>query len=42
MFHNLQLPVAQEVHESSGVTPCIVMKNDGLNEFYEQLGTLEF
>ena len=31
MFQNLQLPAAQEVCDSSsGVTPCIVMKNDGI------------
>ena len=28
MFQNLPLPAMQEVHDSSGVTPCIVMKND--------------
>ena len=29
MFQNLPLPAAQEVRDnSSGVTPCIVMKND--------------
>ena len=31
MFQNLPLPAAQEVHDSSsGVTTCIVMKNDGI------------
>ena len=32
MFQNLPLPVVQEVHDSSssGVTPCIFMKNDGV------------
>ena len=31
MFQNLPFPVAQEVRDSSsGVTPCIVMKNDGV------------
>ena len=30
MFHNLPLPVAQEVRDSSGVTPSIIMKNDGV------------
>ena len=30
MFQNLPLPAAQETHDSSGVTPCIVMKNDGV------------
>ena len=30
MFQNIPLPVAQEVRDSSGVTPCIVMKNDGV------------
>ena len=30
LFQNLPLPTAQEVRDSSsGVTPCIVMKNDG-------------
>ena len=28
-FQNLPLPAAQEVRDSSGVTPCIVMKTDG-------------
>ena len=28
MFRNLPSPVAQEVRDSSGVTSCIVMKND--------------
>ena len=28
MFKNLPLPAAQEVRDSSDVTPCIVMKND--------------
>ena len=28
MFQNLSLPVTQEVRDSSGVTPCIVMKKD--------------
>ena len=35
MFQNLPLPVPQEVHDSSGVTPCIVMKNDGV--LYQQV-----
>ena len=30
MFQNLALPAAQEVRDSSSVTPCIVMKNDGV------------
>ena len=30
MFQNLPLPEAQEVRDSSVVTPCIVMKNDGV------------
>ena len=31
IFQNLPLPAAQEVRDSSnGVTPCIVMKNDGV------------
>ena len=31
MFQNLPLPVVQEVRDSSsGVTPCIVMKNNGV------------
>ena len=30
MFHNLPLPAAQEVRDSSGVTPCIVLKIDGV------------
>ena len=30
MFQNLPLPGAQEVRDSSGVTTCIVMKNDGV------------
>ena len=31
MFQNLPLPAAQEVRDSSsGVTPCIVMKDDGV------------
>ena len=31
MFQNLPLPAVQEVrYSSSGVTPCIVMKNDGV------------
>ena len=31
MFHNLPLATMQEVHDSSsGVNPCIVMKNDGV------------
>ena len=31
MFENLPLPATQEVRDSSsGVTPCIVMKNDGV------------
>ena len=30
IIQNLPLPVAQEVRDSSGVTPCIVMKNGGV------------
>ena len=30
MFQNLPLLAAQEVHDSSSVTPSIVMKNDGV------------
>ena len=30
MFQNLPLPAAQEVRDSSGVTPCTVMKNVGV------------
>ena len=26
---DLPLPAAREIRDSSGVTPCIVMKNDG-------------
>ena len=29
MFQYLPLPATQEVRDSSGVTPCIVMKTDG-------------
>ena len=25
-----ELPAVQEVHDSGGVTPCIIMKNDGV------------
>ena len=32
MFQNLPLPAMQEVRDSSGVTPCIVMKNNGILE----------
>ena len=35
MFQNLPLPAAQEVRDSSSVTPCIVMKNDGV--LYQQV-----
>ena len=28
MFQNLPLPAAQEIRDNSGMTPCIVMKND--------------
>ena len=36
MFQNLPLSAAQEVRDSSsGVTPCIIMKNDGV--LYHQL-----
>ena len=35
MFQNLPLPAAQEVRvSSSGVTPCIVMKNDEVQHKY--------
>ena len=38
MFQNPQLPAAQEVRDnSSGVTPCIVMKNDGV--LYHQMSS---
>ena len=37
MFHNFPLPAAQEVRDSSGVTPCIVMKNDGV--LYNQVSS---
>ena len=37
MFQNLPLPAAQEVHDSSSVTPCIVMKNDGV--LYHQVSS---
>ena len=30
MFQNLPLLAAQGIRDSSGVTPCIVMKNDGV------------
>ena len=30
MFQHLPLPAEQDVHDSSGVTPYIVMKNDGV------------
>ena len=30
MYQNLPLLVAQEVHDSSGVTPCIIMRNNGV------------
>ena len=30
IFQNLPLPAAQQVRDSSGVTPCIVMTNDGV------------
>ena len=35
VFQKLQLPVAQEVRDNSGMTPCIVMKNDGV--LYNQM-----
>ena len=36
MFHNLPLPVAQEVRDSnSSMNPCIFMQNDGI--LYHQL-----
>ena len=38
MFKNLPLPEAQEVRGSSGVTPCIVMKNDGV--LYHQASSI--
>ena len=37
MFQNLPLPVAQEVRDSSSVTPCIAMKNDGV--LYHQVSS---
>ena len=38
MFQNLPLPAAQDVRDgSSGVTPCIVMKNDGV--LYHQVSS---
>ena len=38
MFQNLPLPAAQEIRESSStVTPCIVMKNDGV--LYHQVSS---
>ena len=37
MFQNLTLPATQEVRDSSSVTPCIVMKNDGV--LYHQVSS---
>ena len=37
MFQNLPLPAAQEVRDSSGVTLCIVMKNDQVSYSPERL-----
>ena len=37
MFQNLPLPAAQEVHDNSSVTSCIVMKNDGV--LYHQVSS---
>ena len=37
MFQNLPLQPAQEVHDSSSVTPCNVMKNDGV--LYHQVSS---
>ena len=38
MFQNIPLPAAQEVrHSSSGVTPCIIMRNDGV--LYHQVSS---
>ena len=37
MFQNLPLPAAQEVRDISGMTTCIVMKNDGI--LYHQVSS---
>ena len=37
MFQNISLPAAQEVRDSSGVTLCIVIKNDGV--LYHQVSS---
>ena len=37
MFQNLQFPAVQEVRDSSGVTACIVMKNDAV--LYHQVSS---
>ena len=38
MFQNLALPAAPKVRDSSSVTPCIGMKNDGV--LYHQMSSL--
>ena len=37
MFQNLPLPAVQEVHDSRGMTPCFVMKNNGV--LYHQVSS---
>ena len=42
MFKHLPLPAEQDVHDSSGgVTPCFVMKNDGVLYHQVSLFSLE-